>query len=57
VPRDYFNLELRHHQMLFIVVILPSFLDFGGKITHYSVNPQIFGRFFCSPKREIKKNG
>jgi hypothetical protein len=49
VPRDYFNLELRHHQMLFIVFIVLSSFVFNLRMQNYeiSLNLQIFCCFFC----------
>ena len=48
VPRDYLNLELRHHQLLFIVFMLCLilFLIYGDKITHNYLNLQIFSQLF-----------
>ena len=48
VPRDYLNLELRHHHILFIVFMLclVLFLIYGDKGTHYSLNLQIFSLLF-----------
>ena len=48
VPRDYLNLELRHHQLLFIVFMLCLilFLIYGDKGTYNSLNLQIFSQLF-----------
>ena len=48
VPRDCYCLELRHHQMLFIVVIvLSSFvLIYGCKITCFLLICKLFCFFF-----------
>ena len=48
VPRDYLNLELRHHQLLFIVFMLylVLFLIYGDKVTHNYLNLQIFSQLF-----------
>ena len=48
VPRDYLNLELRHHHILFIVFMLclVLFLIYGDKGTHNYLNLQIFPPLF-----------
>jgi len=55
VSRDFYNPELRHHQMLNIVAIafcLVSFV-FGSKGNHYSLNPQTFQGIFLKIERNI----
>jgi len=52
--RDYFNLELRHHQLFIIAcIVVSSLFIYGGKGKQISANLQIFGAFFFFFDRKV----
>ena len=56
VPRDFYNLELRHHQTLFIAFMCLVLFIYGCKITLFLLICKLFRTFFCLLIEKVLKN-